>query len=112
MGAMRRPDAQVLHLSWGSAAIVARPAGRLRHIVDPKEFFMFPEYRDLITQLKTTDHHFTRLFDQHNAVDQKIKNLESRIEAGTPEEIEKLKKEKLHLKDQLYAILKQGDALA
>lgn len=73
---------------------------------------MFPEYRDLITQLKTTDHHFTRLFDQHNAVDQKIKNMESHIEPGTPEEIEVLKKEKLHLKDQLYVILKKNAALA
>lgn len=71
---------------------------------------MFPEYRDLITQLKTTDHHFTRLFDQHNAVDQKITNMESRTEAGTPEEIETLKKEKLQLKDQLYVILKEASA--
>lgn len=73
---------------------------------------MFPEYRDLITQLKTTDQHFTRLFTQHNAVDQQIQNMESRIEAGTPEEIELLKKEKLLLKDQLYTILKQADAPA
>ena len=36
---------------------------------------MFPEYRDLITKLKTTDHHFTRLFDKHNELDQKIKNM-------------------------------------
>jgi uncharacterized protein YdcH (DUF465 family) len=72
---------------------------------------MFPEYRDLITQLKTTDHHFTRLFDQHNAVDQKITNMESRIEAGTHDEIEVLKKEKLQLKDQLYVILKEASAL-
>jgi hypothetical protein len=72
---------------------------------------MFPEYRDLITQLKTTDHHFTRLFDEHNAVDQKITNMESRIEPGTPEEIEILKKEKLQLKDQLYVILKEASAL-
>jgi uncharacterized protein len=73
---------------------------------------MFPEYRDLITQLKTTDQHFSRLFDQHNAVDQQIKNMESRVEAATPEEIEILKKEKLQLKDQLYTILKQADAPA
>ncbi|MDB5741970.1 MAG: hypothetical protein JWR68_285 [Polaromonas sp.] len=73
---------------------------------------MFPEYRDLITQLKTTDQHFTRLFDQHNALDQQIQNMESRIEAGTPDEIELLKKEKLQLKDQLYTILKQADAVA
>jgi uncharacterized protein YdcH (DUF465 family) len=66
---------------------------------------MFPEYRDLISQLKTSDHHFQRLFDKHNDLDQKIKNMESHIEPGTPENIEQLKKEKLHLKDQLYQIL-------
>ncbi|MDB5930102.1 MAG: hypothetical protein JWR60_1809 [Polaromonas sp.] len=73
---------------------------------------MFPEYRDLITQLKTADQHFTRLFDQHNALDRQIQNMESRIEPGTPEEIEQLKKEKLQLKDQLYTILKQADAVS
>jgi uncharacterized protein YdcH (DUF465 family) len=66
---------------------------------------MFPEYRELITQLKTNDNHFSRLFEQHNALDQKIKNMESRIEVGGPDKIELLKKEKLQLKDQLYAIL-------
>jgi uncharacterized protein len=69
---------------------------------------MFPEYRDLITKLKTTDHHFTRLFDKHNELDQKIKNMENHISPGTHEEIEILKKEKLHLKDQLYVILKKA----
>ncbi|WP_296869584.1 YdcH family protein [Tibeticola sp.] len=71
---------------------------------------MFPEYRDLITKLKTTDHHFTRLFDQHNALDQKITNMENHVEQGSPVEIENLKKEKLLLKDQLYAILKKAAA--
>jgi len=56
---------------------------------------MFPEYRELISQLKTTDHHFRTLFDRHNALDQKIKNMESHIEPGTHEEIETHKKEKL-----------------
>ena len=69
---------------------------------------MFPEYRDLITKLKTTDKHFLNLFDKHNALDQKIKNMESHLEPGTPEEIENLKKEKLNLKDQLYAVLKKS----
>ena len=69
---------------------------------------MFPEYRDLITKLKTTDKHFLNMFDKHNALDQKIKNMESHVESGTPEEIEILKKEKLNLKDQLYAVLKKS----
>ncbi|EXI63140.1 hypothetical protein MHD_03120 [Mannheimia granulomatis] len=71
---------------------------------------MFPEFRDLITQLKQNDLHFARLFDKHNELDQRIKNMEANIELATHEEVEMLKKEKLHLKDQLYAILKQRSA--
>lgn len=66
---------------------------------------MFPEYRDLITQLKHKDLHFTNLFDRHNEIDQKIQNIEANAEQATAAEIETLKKEKLILKDQLYAIL-------
>ena len=40
---------------------------------------MFPEYRDLITQLKTEDTRFSKLFDKHNELDQKIKNMEAGI---------------------------------
>ena len=71
---------------------------------------MFPEYRDLISELKTSDHHFVKLFDKHNELDQKIKNIDAHIETATPEEVEDLKKEKLLLKDQLYAILKKANA--
>ncbi len=68
---------------------------------------MFPEYRDLISKLKVEDAHFARLFERHNELDQKIKNQEANIELATHEEIENLKKEKLYIKDELYAILKQ-----
>jgi hypothetical protein len=71
---------------------------------------MFPEYRDLITQLKGHDHHFTRLFDKHNALDQTIKNMEAGIEAAAQLQIEQLKKEKLLLKDELYEILRKASA--
>ena len=71
---------------------------------------MFPEFRELITKLKTSDHHFSRLFDKHNELDQQIKNMEAHISSGTHEEIENLKKEKLHLKDELYTILKKASA--
>jgi uncharacterized protein len=73
---------------------------------------MFPEYRDLITQLKHNDHHFTRLFDKHNELDQKIKNMETRIQPGSTHNIEVLKKEKLALKDELYVYLKKVSAKA
>ena len=70
------------------------------------------EYRDLITQLKTTDRHFLQLFDKHNALDQQIKNIETHIEHATHEEVEVLKKQKLLLKDQMYAILKKAESPA
>lgn len=71
---------------------------------------MFPEFRELITKLKTEDAHFARLFDKHNELDQRIKNMEARIELATDNEIEVLKKEKLNLKDQLYSILTKKSA--
>jgi uncharacterized protein len=69
---------------------------------------MFPEYRDLITRLKTNDQHFLHLFDKHNELDQQVKNMEAHIVLGTHEEIEVLKKQKLLLKDQLYAMLRKA----
>lgn len=66
---------------------------------------MFPEFRELITQLKGHDAHFTRLFDKHNLLDQEILNKEAHIEPGTQIEIERMKKEKLALKDEIYQLL-------
>jgi uncharacterized protein YdcH (DUF465 family) len=71
---------------------------------------MFPEYRDLISKLKTTDRHFQQLFDKHNDLDQAIKNKEAAASSDT--EIEVLKKEKLALKDELYNILRKASATA
>ena len=68
---------------------------------------MFPEYRDLITKLKGDDERFTQLFDEHNALDHQIKSLETGT--GTQEQIEALKKEKLVLKDKLYAYLRRAE---
>ena len=71
---------------------------------------MFPEHRELISSLKGNDMHFTRLFDQHHELDQKIKNLEDGLEIATNTEIEVLKREKLQLKDEIYVILQKASA--
>jgi uncharacterized protein YdcH (DUF465 family) len=71
---------------------------------------MFPEYRDLITRLKTTDRHFPGVFEKHNELDQTIRNMETGIEPATHLAIESLKKEKLALKDELYQILRKASA--
>ena len=68
---------------------------------------MFHEFRELISELKTTDRYFQILFEKHNTLDQRIKNMESRLEPGTPDEIDVLKKKKLAIKDELYVLLQK-----
>lgn len=70
---------------------------------------MFPEYRDLIAKLKQEDAHFSRLFDEHNELDDKITGLTNNPVTANSDEIEELKKEKLALKDRLYQILLKAD---
>jgi uncharacterized protein YdcH (DUF465 family) len=69
---------------------------------------MFPEFRSLISDLKSQDTHFSRLFQRHNELDQEIKNMETGVTPAGDLAIEQLKKEKLHLKDQLYTILRKA----
>ena len=71
---------------------------------------MFPEYRELISKVKQQDAHFARLFDEHNALDDKITGLVNNPVTSGLDEIEELKKEKLQLKDRLYEILQKAEA--
>lgn len=68
---------------------------------------MFPEHRELITELKQTDAHFAKLFHEHNDLDNQIDKLERDVVKHTSreDEIEKMKRKKLQLKDELYRIL-------
>jgi uncharacterized protein YdcH (DUF465 family) len=67
---------------------------------------MFHEYREEITKLKTTNAHFKKIFEAHNDLHDQIEKAEL---AGNdhinPVEIERMKKEKLKLKDESYAMI-------
>lgn len=67
---------------------------------------MLHEYREEIAKLKQENTHFAKIFDEHNALDQKISNMEQGIELGTKEVIDKMKREKLKLKDEIHQMLK------
>lgn len=69
---------------------------------------MFPEYRDLISQLKSTQPRFQSLFEKHNALDHEIIRLEKMN--ADHDQIVRLKREKLNLKDQLYVFLQSHAA--
>ena len=71
---------------------------------------MYPEHRELISKLKTSDKHFEKLFDKHNDLDAQIINLEKDpvAAASRDDEIEALKKQKLQLKHEIYKILEDN----
>ena len=67
---------------------------------------MFPEYRELISTLKTKDAHFQRKFDEHNQLDEEIKQLEKRVGSDFNPAVKELKSKKIHLKEEIYQNLK------
>jgi uncharacterized protein YdcH (DUF465 family) len=64
----------------------------------------FPELADAVHRLKETDAHFARLLHEHDAVDLEITKDETGVAPMGDDALEALKKQRLHLKDQLYAI--------
>jgi len=66
---------------------------------------MLHEYRDIISKLKQENAHFAKIFEKHNELDEKIKEVEEGREHMDQLELEKLKKEKLRLKDEAYAMI-------
>ena len=78
----------------------------------PEDHRMFPEYRDLISRLKTEDAHFSWLSERHNELDHRIDNMETGVTPADSFTIESLKKEKLLLKDKLYAVLRKAHEAA
>ncbi|MBE9828633.1 DUF465 domain-containing protein [Campylobacter concisus] len=59
---------------------------------------MLHEYTDLINELKKTDARFATLCKKHDELNKKIDD-----NLAKPSEIDNLKKEKLKLKDEIYA---------
>jgi len=66
---------------------------------------MLHEYRDIISKLKTENAHFAKIFEKHNTLDDQIKEVEEGREHMEQAALETLKKEKLLLKDQAYAMI-------
>ena len=66
----------------------------------------FAEYDTLIHELKISDNHFRKLFDEYHQVNKDIHRLESN-EVYTDNELNELRSKRLHLKDNLYSILKE-----
>jgi len=66
---------------------------------------MLAEYREEITQLKQNNRHFARIFEKHNRLDHEVADAEHGRVGMNDFEIEKMKKEKLLLKDEMLKMI-------
>jgi len=65
----------------------------------------FPEHVDKIHDLKTSNAHFARLFDEYHDINRAIHRAETDIEPTDDFNMEDMRKKRLHLKDEIYGML-------
>jgi uncharacterized protein YdcH (DUF465 family) len=72
----------------------------------------FPEYKDDIHQLKMDDAHFKKLYDEYNHLTKEVEKMEQEITPAPTVEEEKLKKQRLQLKDTIQGYIKASKLAA
>lgn len=65
----------------------------------------FPHDAEALHRLKLNDAHFARLAERHHEVNREIHRIAAEIEAASDERLEALKRERLHLLDEIAAMI-------
>ncbi len=65
----------------------------------------FPELHDRIHELKVSDAHFRRLFDEYHELTRSIEKMEDEVTPVATRTEEEAKIRRVHLKDELYRML-------
>lgn len=69
----------------------------------------FPDHHHTIRHLKMNDAHFGKLFDNYHEVEGEVHKLEQDNSPVEDEYLETLKKRRLKLKDELFAMIKKTE---
>jgi hypothetical protein len=65
----------------------------------------FPQFEQKIHDLKISDNHFKRLFDEYHELNKEIYRIETGVENTSDDFLTKLRFKRVDLKDELYNIL-------
>ena len=68
----------------------------------------FPDQRDRLHELKTSNKHFSKLSDEYHSVNRQIHRYEAGVEATSDFHLEDLKKKRLNLIDQISVMINSG----
>ncbi len=71
----------------------------------------FPEDAAALHRLKRNNAYFARLAERHHAVNREIHRIETEIDGASDARLEALKKERLHLLDEIAAMLEDAPAI-
>ncbi len=66
----------------------------------------FPEFEDRIHELKENDAHFRRISEEYHTLNREIHRIEVGDEHVSQFAEEDLRKTRMHLKDEIYELLK------
>jgi uncharacterized protein len=66
----------------------------------------FPEFADKIHEMKTGNAHFSKLFDDYHEINRAVHRAETDVEPTDDMHMEEMRKQRLALKDQLFAMLR------
>jgi len=65
----------------------------------------FPQLKARIHELKISNAHFRRLFDEYHELTREIENMENEVTPVATRTEEEAKLRRVHLKDELYRLL-------
>ena len=65
----------------------------------------FPDKVEKLHQLKVSNAHASRIMDEYHDINREIHRIETDIAPAADETLEELKKKRLQLKDQIFALL-------
>ena len=68
----------------------------------------FPEHRERIHDLKVSNAHFRKLFDEYHELTTSVENMENEVTPVSTRTEEDAKLKRVHLKDELYRMLRQA----
>lgn len=67
----------------------------------------FPDHAEKLTDLKTADAHFAKLADEYHEINRAVHRAETDVEPTDDLHLTELRKQRVVLKDEIYAILSQ-----
>ncbi|MEO9575385.1 MAG: DUF465 domain-containing protein [Tateyamaria sp.] len=70
----------------------------------------FPEHTALMHDLREKDAHFAKLSDAYHTANRAVHRAETDVEPTSDDHLVQMRKERMHLKDEIYRYLMQQTA--